>query len=263
MKKVTSLLPFFFLMVTISITSAQPTIVTSQGTFEFKAPEECINSNCLAGVKVVTEMAGKALSADIAKAAGEATALNKELKTMAGDYDSMKTEFMAAKAPYDAKLDAYTADLAGYTRDVDRHNGEVAANNARKPEDRSAAEVSRLNQNKAALDVRKSGLDDRKQGLDTERAPLMTKWNNLEAKRGVLLQKQSAARSIADKLNKALEQLKLCEEYGNRALEVAKEKNWGTYKTVGDFFGTLKIIPSKELLNGNLEKMKNWADKNW
>lgn len=263
MKQVTHFIISLFAIASANLSAAQPTIVTSQGTFVLKAPEECINSNCLSGVAAVAEMAGKALSADIGKANNEASALNTEMQSLYADYDALKADYYLARAPYDAKLNVYTSDLTNYKKDVDKHNGEVNVNNAKKPEDRNAAEVSRLNQNKAALDVRKSNLDSRKQVLDGERAVLMTKLNNIESKKNLLLQKQGTARSIADKINKALEQLQLCEEYGNRAVQVSKQKNWGSYKTASDFFGSLKIIPSRDLLNGSLEQMKNWSNKVW
>lgn len=262
MKKIIPVL-VLLTMITGNRTTAQPTIVTSQGTFKLTPPDECINSNCLNGVAVTAALAGKALEADIAKANNEAASLNSDLKSLNTEYEASKTSYHTAKAPYDVKLDGYMTDKQSYIRDVTMHNTDVAASDAKKPEDRSAAEVSRLNQNKTALDVRYTALENRRMDLENDRTILLQMWKSLEAKKGALTGKRIQVQGLSDKIGNALEQLLLCEQFGKKALEVSTKKGWGSYKTVNDFFGTLKIIPSKELLNRSLEQMKAWSNKVW
>ena len=243
--------PFLLLLLLVSLAvSAQPTtIVTSQGTFKLTPPEECINSTCLNGIIRIAEMAGPALAADVAKAKSMTEQGDGEIKQLASDYAVAKAAYGQAKAPYDAKM-------ADYMRDWEIHDAAVKVNNATKPENRSQAEVDRLNRSKAALDSRKAVLDG-------EYSSLLTQWNDLQSKKSDLLYKRNQLSVVTDKLNAALEQLKKCQEFGERALKVSKEKNMGSYKTANDFFGSLKIIPSIELLNGSLEKMKAWTNKSW
>ncbi|HVK97283.1 MAG TPA: hypothetical protein VM368_05665, partial [Flavisolibacter sp.] len=118
------------------------------------------------------------------------------------------------------------------------------------------AEVARLNQNKATLDVRY-------QELDKELVPLQGMWQNLQQIKSGLDSKVREASLVHEKINVALEQLRRCEQYGKEAAKIAEERGWGTYHYEKDFFGTLKIVPSKNLLNGWAERMKSLASKQW
>jgi hypothetical protein len=215
---------------------AQTKIVTSQGTFVLTPPPgKCINSTCLNGIIRIAELAAPALAADVSAAGNEAKKLSSELQTVSTSYKNSYNEYITAKAPYDAKLGIYTQDVNYY--------------NAKEQSQRTAAE--------------KSNLDNRKAVLNGEKDVLMTQWNALEVKKNDVSYKIGEVQGVTDKLNKALEQLKLCQHFGEEALRVSKEKKWGSYQTINDFFGTLKIIPSIELLNNNLEQLKSLSDKVW
>jgi len=181
----------------------------------------------------IARMAGPAIAADAAAASSEEKKLNTELKAAESAYKASAATYATDKAPYDAKLAIYSTDVAAYNAKADRTTAE------------------------------KSSLDSRKTVLDGERDVLMVKWNALQGLKNDLLDKQTQANNLVDKINKALEQLKLCKDYGERALKVAKAKKWGSYTTTTDFFGGLKIVPNIDLLNGNMEEMKDWAGKVW
>lgn len=239
----------FFLSANTFLSAQNVEIETRQGTHVLTPPEKCINSTCLNGIIRIAELAGAALENDVRTASNEAEKLNNELKTLSAEYDSTSSEYITAKTPYDAKLEDYTNDLK-------IHNDAVEINNAQKPEDRSTAEVNRLK-------LSKSNLDSRKEVLDSEVVVLIKKWDDLQKKKNNLNSKTLEVQRVIEKLNKALEQLKLCQSYGIKALKISKEKNWGNYKTINDIFGTLKIVPDINLLNDNLEQLKSWSNKEW
>lgn len=238
-------------------------INTSQGTFKLPPPEDCVSDECIKGIPVVAALAGNALAADINKATAESDKAVNVIASLEQEYSAANNNYKTALAPYNAKLDKYKTDVDKYTGELTVHNNRVIANNSLPPERRSETEVSYLNQNKIRLDQWKGGLDQWKKNLDADREPLSRQWQELQSKKNNLQSKSAELAQLQLKVNEALEQLKKCDHYGQRALKAAKEKNIGTYKTANDFFGSLKIIPSIDLLNENLEKMKAWSGKVW
>ena len=208
-------------------------IITTTGTFILTPPEKCINSNCLNGVIRTAELAGAAVAADVATASNEEKKLDRELKSASSAYEVAGEKYDRDKTPYDAKLATYSNDVATYNSQSTRTAGE------------------------------KAGLDSRKSVLDGERDVLLVKWNALQSLKSDLNSKLGEIQGVNDKINNALEQLKLCKQFGERAVEVSKTKKWGSYRAVNDCFGTLKIIPSIDLLNGHLEEIKAWSNKVW
>ena len=209
------------------------TIVTSTGTFVLTPPEKCINSNCLNGVIRTAELAGAAVAADVTTASNEEKSLSREIQSAGQAYDVAGKKYDVDKAPYDATLAVYSGDVTAYN-----------------------AQTTRTVAQKSALDARKAVLDQ-------QRDVLLVQWNSLQSLKTDLNSKLANINGVNDKINKALEQLKLCKKYAERAIEVSKTKKWGSYRAVSDCFGTLRIIPSIELLNTELEEMKAWSNKEW
>ena len=208
-------------------------IVTSTGTFILTPPEKCINSNCLNGVIRTAELAGAAVAADVSTASNEAKSLSRELESAGAAYETAGANYDTDKTPYDTKLDVYKVDVAAYNAQATRTVAE------------------------------KSALDSRKAVLDQQRDVLMVQWKALQSLKSDIDSKLQKIQGVNDKINKALEQLNLCKQYGERAIEVSKTKKWGSYRVVNDCFGTLRIIPSIEMLNTELEEMKAWSNKVW
>lgn len=226
-------LMIFFLSAFTVLPTENTTIVTSTGTFVLTPPEKCINSNCLNGVIRTAELAGAAIAADVSTASNEAKSLSREIQSADAAYDVAGKKYDVDKAPYDSKLAVYTNDVTSYNAQTTR----------------TAAE--------------KSALDSRKAVLDQQRDVLMVQWNALQSLKTDLNSKVQRISGVNDKINNALEQLKLCKEYGERAIEVSKTKKLGSYRAINDCFGTLKVIPSIDLLNSDREEMKAWSNKIW
>jgi len=208
-------------------------IVTKTGTYVLTPPEKCINSNCLNGTIRTAQLAGKAVEADVASASNEEKKLDRELKSASSAYEAAGVQYDTDKAPYDAKLAIYSTDVTNYN-----------------------AQTTRTTAQKAALDSRKAVLDG-------ERDVLLVKWNALQSQKTDLKAKQAETQRVKDLISEALEQLKKCKEYGERAIGVSKAKNWGTYRTMKDCFGSIQIIASIDMLNGQMEEMSAWAAKEW
>jgi|GEM_PF-4129972 len=232
-QKIIIALMFVFLSAFTTLPPENTTIVTTTGTFVLTPPEKCINSNCLNGVIRTAELAGAAVAADVSTASNEAKTLSRELQSAGDTYDVAAKNYDVAKAPYDAKLAVYSTDVASYNAQTTRTTAE------------------------------KSALDSRKAVLDGERDILMVQWKELQSLKTDLNSKLQQIGGVNDKINKALEQLRECKKFGERAIEVSKTKKWGSYRAVNDCFGTLRVIPSIDMLNTQLENMKAWSNKEW
>jgi chromosome segregation ATPase len=229
-------------------------------------PEEAVDVTSLHSIIQTAKTAIDGLNADAAAEATEVATATRDVKEKNTSYQKTENEYKDKLASYNIRLDAYNQHLEPYKTELSSYTGEVNSYNSKPQDQRDQGTYDKLASWKRNLDAKKSKLDN-------ERVPLLNEKNNiLDPLYNNMLQKKEAVNTAVSKIKNlkldmgsAFKQLVYCRDYVTRAYKIAQQRNWTIqeYRTAADFFGSVKANPSIEMLNSELEKMKNDADIPW